>query len=70
MRWSSARPSTSGIGGGEEVGLDAPGALDLGRDLELRGAQLVVQRHRRRRAPAWKLSRSASNVTRSRALLT
>ena len=30
--------------GGEQVVLDAPRALDLGRDLELRAAQLVVQR--------------------------
>ena len=32
---------------GEEVRLDAPRALDLGRHLELRRAQLVVQLHRR-----------------------
>ena len=45
MRWSSASPSTSGIAGGEEVGLDAARALDLRRHLELCGAELVVERH-------------------------
>ncbi len=33
----------AGSGGRKEIGLDAPGAFDLGRHLALRVAQLVVQ---------------------------
>ena len=44
MRWASSRPASSGVSRGQQVGLDAARALDLRGHLELRVAQLVLQR--------------------------